>query len=255
MVGPKLDVCRSLSLNDTIVFQNAGGTDAAVRLIDVSESPAIARGVPPVVNPEDVVVPARRTVSAGRATRSSWETNPGLTSWIAHVDVPDSVMVDSRLELGAIDCPPAPPSDVPALGKTTMPVYRSLAPANAEQRLLGADTASTPADVRVGIFNGGSSEARATIVFYRACDDSVVDTRSVTVRPNVLAEVPYVSRAGCPSPRASALAAPWIGYAIVTVDQPSLTYALSVARGGVAEANVIAPKIVLPQPRARAVRR
>jgi len=79
----------------------------------------------------------------------------------------------------------------------------------------------------VGVFNAGSVAATATVELRRGCDDVLVASRSVAVPPNSIVQLnglPFASE-GCSAIRTAA----YETYVVVTVDQPSFSYAITLS--------------------------
>jgi hypothetical protein len=215
----------STSFQDDLIFYNTTGQDAVVRLLGVSNGE---------IRPDDrleISVPAGRTESMWTHF-DTWipDTFPGF--WAVHVEVPDGVLVASRG--GAMSqCPPpcaAPTNPFPNLGVFPMPVFGSLVPAGTRQVHMGADLGTKAARFNAGLYNSSSLPAVATISVYQACDDALLETRIVPVPANTALQV---SGLGAVKPTC-AFADPrphnsWLRYAIVVVDQPSVSYVMNVA--------------------------
>jgi len=143
---------------------------------------------------------------------------------VDHLEVPDGVKIESRLELGGTSCSPTTPASFPAaFGKLSFPVVRSLAPANTRQLFLGADNGASDSRVNIGVFNASVVPALAHLEVRRACDDLLLASQDATIAANQLSQIslfPVIDRPPCADERANGYAS----YAAVTVDQPSLAY-------------------------------
>lgn len=212
----------STSWHDDLVFHNTTGEVAVVRLIGVSNG-GIQEG-----DLAQVSIASGRTVSL-RDLFGAWQA-PDSPLWVVHVDVPDGVLVFSR---GGADgeCPSPctiPSNPFPNLGAFSMPVFRSLAPAGQAQIHMGADLGLEPSRTNVGIYNAGSVAATATIALFQACDDSVLETRTISIPADTAAQGGGLGS----TPTHCAPITPlntWLRYATVTVDQPSLSYIVNLA--------------------------
>ena len=224
--------CTYLSYRDELVFRNAGPSNATVRLLGVSNGG-------PAQTPRDLMVPAGETHSTegdAVAIAASWAPTPQPQLWVDQLDVPDSVQIVSRLLV------PAYPTafcegGVEAARRTyagiPMPVVRGLTAARVPKVHLATDiggNAGGMADdgrTNVGVFNAGSVAATATVEIRRGCDDVLVASRSVAVPPNTIVQLngfPFASE-GCSAIHTAA----YETYVVVTVDQPSFSYAITLS--------------------------
>jgi hypothetical protein len=113
-------------------------------------------------------------------------------------------------------------------GKTQLPVFRALVPASQRQVIRGLSIGDVAGHINVAIYNAGSNIASATIEVHRACDGAITETRNVVIGPNIAEQfngfgIPETSNACAPLDPSSGLSS--LAYVIVTVDQPSLTFA------------------------------
>jgi len=113
-----------------------------------------------------------------------------------------------------------------------MPVVRTLTPPGVAQVHLGTDiggdsVGSDDGRTNIGVYNAGSAIALATAQLRRACDGSLLETRSGFIPPNTIIQLNNFSSVftGCSALRA----APYEAYVVVTVDQPSLSYAVTLS--------------------------
>jgi hypothetical protein len=114
-----------------------------------------------------------------------------------------------------------------------MPVVRALIPAGKPHVLLGADIggdASGTADdgrTNVGIYNGGTASATASIELRRGCDGGLLETRSVAIPANEIVQVNGLSNEfiGCTDLDMGTYEA----FVVVTVDQPSFSYSVTLS--------------------------
>src|SRR4029077_16771278 len=113
-----------------------------------------------------------------------------IPMWVVHMDIPDGVAIESRDEIAYVEHIVLEPFVRPiATGKVSMPVIRTLTPAGVPQIKLGTDIGTTTARQNVAIYNAGQQPALASIEVRRACDNSVVDNRTVTINPNTIIQV------------------------------------------------------------------
>jgi hypothetical protein len=231
--------CEGLSWHDKLYFFNSNPEAVSVKLLGVSNGP---------LNPyaQDITVPAGSLFAANvSAPPVSWDpcvSSCPVTIFVARVDVPDGVLMSSRLEVVSSEvfasdsvCPLGGPLDfIPGeFAGVPLPVRRELTPTAVRQYHLGIDAGSAgfgaaAADARtnIGIYNQASVTANGTIETRRGCDDMVIERRVVTIPPNSIVQFNGLSSntsgcgAGIKAPRHTA-------YAIVTVDQPSFSYAIT----------------------------
>ncbi len=227
--------CSYLSYQDHLVFYNSGSTDAAVRLLGVSDGTA--------TTPRTLTIPAGKTRSSdsplggGDAATSSWAPNPQPLLWVAHLEVPDRVQVMSKLwvvtsEPVSCSALPVPPGRVYTGAR--MPVVEALTPAGVPQVHLGTDIGSSDLRIRsengranVGVYNAGSIAASAMVELRRACDGGLVASRAATIPANGILQVLGFSSVfqGC----TTIDTAGFESYVVVTVDQPSFSYAVTLS--------------------------
>ncbi len=222
--------CTYVLWRDHLTFHNTKAESATIRLLGVSNG-----NMTP--SPAELVVLAGRTSSQNVILLSSWVPRvdgvpPYL--WVNRLDVPDGVLVASRAEPAEIMGSPCFPGLSNLVhGSLALPVYRSLVEPNRPQIHLRSDLGSdefgvaAPSRINVGIYNAGSSEASASIELRRACDDGVVERRVVTIPTNTIQQFfgftnPRVSCAGGSEP-------PYPTYVVVTVNQPSFSYAITLS--------------------------
>ena len=209
--------CLFIRWEDELVFHNANTEDRIVTLLGVSN------GEPPDSGTH-LLVPAGRTVREP----GGWSPKGGVPLWVVHLDVPAGMVVQSRAEAHSDFCGGAPPSPTPDQGSFSLPVFRALTSANVPQVHLGADLGSERSYVNVGIYNAGIGFATSSIELRQACDDSLLDQRTVEVPPNSIIQVSGMSgnTSGCPRIQGS-----WTRYVTVKVDQPSLSYIVNKKTG------------------------
>ncbi len=213
----------SMSWHDDLIFHNPTAQDATVRLLGLSNG-----GIRPGDRVE-VAVPAGRTVSL-KDLPGTWETPDAPLIWVVHVEVPDGLLAVSRG--GAdVECPSpcgSPPNPFPNLGAFSMPVFRSLTPAGQEQIHMGADLGTLGSRFNTGIYNAGHVSANATVAVYQACDDTLLETGSVSITADTAVQFGGLGSVPTHCPAETPLNT-WLRYARVTVDQPSLSYIVNIA--------------------------
>lgn len=227
-VVPLSGSCSTLETRDEIVLQNLALSDVRVRVLGISNGTSVDSGT-------QLAVPAGRTVTIDYV-RPFWFTHDTEARWwMVHLDVPDTVLVASRLDLGTGGCLlPQPPTFAPNRGRVALPVFRSLVAANTPQRHLTTDTGARNATLTAVIFNAGNSSATAHVQLWRACDDTVVAERSLAIAPDTVEALSLPLTIACDAPARSLMANGYTYYTIITVDQPSLSLVMSTA-------NLVAP--------------
>jgi hypothetical protein len=202
---------------DSLIFHNPTGSDLTVRLLGVSN------GQPPA-SPTELIIPAGKTENA--SGRTNWWPSSLSPIWFVHLDVPDGLIVQSKGEVHSSLCfGGAPPSVLPDMGAFQLPVNRALAAPGEKQMHLGIEIGAEDTYTNIGVFNAGTAPATALIEIFQACDDALIESRQLSIPPNTLVQVNGV---GASVPKCPELIIEtWRKYATVTVDQPSLSYAIS----------------------------
>ncbi len=216
--GPAIDFCNVYKWGGDVLFHNSTQSTQTVTLIGISNGPFPSTAEP------TLIVPARKTVSAGAQGRQ-WLPLPTTANplWVTHLDVPDGVVVESRIEIGISSCLTVPPNPLPIFGKVSFPVYRGLQPAGVPKVHLGTDLGGMDARNNVGIFNSGTTTANAHIELRQACDDAILGSLDVTLPANTTRQftLPSVKTSCGESATATK---PWVTYVMLTVDQPSISF-------------------------------
>ena len=198
---------------DDILFYNTNLAPVDVKFVGGSN------GAPAAPQPS-LTIPLGIPISLNASPVATAWRAPGLSSLsVLHLDIPPGVVVESRDEVFA-DSLVGFPSAFPA-GKVSMPIFRQLAPANAKQIILGTDLMANATRINVGVYNGGDQTASANIEIRRVGDDSIVDTRTISVDANTLVQVGGFSVGALVLPTNFRL------YTIVTVSEPSLVYVVN----------------------------
>jgi hypothetical protein len=226
--------CSRFSYQDHLVFYNAGPGDATVELLGVSNGTA--------TDPRALTIPAGKARSSdnpfggGDTATDSWAPNPQPLLWVAHIEVPDQVQIISKLWVVTsepVSCPVLPIPPGRAYTGARMPVVPALTPAGVPQVHLGTDIGSdlggTAANGRtnVGIYNAGSVATSAVVELRRACDGGLIASQAAAIPANSIVQLvgfPSVFQ-GC----AAVDAAAFESYVVVTADQPSFSYAITLS--------------------------
>lgn len=223
--GPVINACEMYRWTGDVVFHNANSTPATVTLLDLSN------GTFDPLTSRMITIPAGKTVSINSAGRF-WrpvETTTSGPLWIDHLDIPDGVIVESRIELGVTSTCGGLPG--PRKGKQSFPIFRQLQPANLPRFHVGTDLGLVDARNNVAVYNAGNQTAHVHIELRAGCDDSLLATQDVTLSANNIQQFgfPSTTTAGCPSGSFQGGTNLWVTYMVVTVDQPSLSFVSSLA--------------------------
>jgi hypothetical protein len=208
---------RDLVWNADAVLLNATGEDATVNVLEVSNAGGH--------HSTTIDVPANESRDAGYYASDYTD----VPMWVTHLDVPDGVAIDSRLEWRRNGCltPGPPPPDV-ARGKIATPVFRRLIPAGTRTLYVGADLGVQNVRTNVGIYNDALVPATATVEFRRAaCPAGEAVTRTVSIPPKTLIQTTLFEAP--PQCLSTGTIRGWAVYATITVDQASLGYVVSLA--------------------------
>ena len=220
-------------------FFNTGSTDAALRLIGVSNGGRIDSS-------GGGVVAAQRSVSIGDLG-VRYSVDPPNTLWVLRFDAAPEIQGASALFIGTFATDgPAPITRPFELGKLQLPVYRTLVPAGQRQvhLLTSLGPASTnpvqvqvPSRINVAVYNAGAKAANATIELHQHCDDAVVTTRTVIVPADTVVQVgPVDARTtSCGTP---GYAVDLFTYTVVTIDQPGFSFVSNLSNATVPTASI-----------------
>jgi hypothetical protein len=210
--------CSSVTWHDEAILFNTTTAPVTVRILGVSQ------GQPAAGAPGFFVIQPGNAVALDDALGSAWASIAQL--YVMHLDTPPGVRVSSRNEVYIHnDCIVLPPRPG-ALAQVAMPVFTALTPAGVAQVHLGTDLGELPSRTNVGIYNASAVVAQAHIELRRVCDGSIVDQRTVSVPANSTIQVGGLTPGAniCTTSSQSE----WLRYAVVTVDQPSLSFASNV---------------------------
>jgi hypothetical protein len=226
--------CSYFSYQDHLVFYNAGSSDATVQLRGVSNGTA--------TNPQSLRIQAGKarsstgSVGGGDAATASWAPEPQPFLWVVHLEVPDQVQIISKLwvltsEPGS--CTSFPVVSGRAYTGVRMPLVEALTPAGVPQVHLGTDLESDTGGAvgtgrtNVGIYNAGTVAASALVELRRACDGGLVASQNAAIPANSIVQLVGFPSAfqGC----TTIDTAGFESYVVVTVDQPSFSYAVTLS--------------------------
>ena len=243
--GPLVEPpCGYLYWIDELAFHNAGSTEATVRLLAISNGTRRP-------DASDLIVPAGRTRTV-RGVGQRWHPEGAAQLWVNHLDIPTSVLMTSRLIPGISQGDPCPIGiNTRDYGAAPLPVFLTLRPPDEKQYHLGSDLGAgstghaAGARVNVGVFNGGTIAATARIDVRRSCDDEVTESRVVSIPSNAIVQIPGLPHNVGPGCRTVPFVAELSSsYVVVTVDQPSFSYVISLS-------NELPPKIPIGVPLTR----
>jgi hypothetical protein len=215
------------------LFFNSQPTLETVRLLDLSN------GLP--TQPHNITLFGNSLHAESFASMDGCfaQDSCPATIFVAHLDVPDGVTVSSRAEVNDLpeDTCPSAPAGSRTLAGLPLPVKRELTPPRVLQYHLGVDTGtdacagpscgSASSRITIGIYNAGAVTATAIVETRRGCDDKTMERRIVMVPSNSV-----VHAGGFPSDTSGCAAfegkAPnYSMYAVVSMDQPGFSYAIS----------------------------
>jgi hypothetical protein len=147
--------------------------------------------------------------------------------WVTRLTVPAGVTVEGRLEFFHETCRLTGRVGR-AAARMALPVFRSLVPAGVRTLHAGTDLGVQNVRTNVSVYNAGSVTATATIEVHRAgCATLPPVTRVVSIPPDTLIQTPvYESPPEC---RLEISVSQWAAYTVVTVDQPSLSFVVSLS--------------------------
>ena len=226
--------CFSIRWHDMQHFFNSNATLETVRVLGLSNN------VPLAPSPQNITLFGNSLYASSFSSLDKCLTDGvcASTVFVAHLDVPHGMFVSSRAEVD--DSPGACPSGelkTRTLAGLPLPVVRALTPPRVLQYHLGIDAGtvdcpspscgSASARITIGIYNGGVADATAIIETRRGCDDKIMERRVVTVPANTVLQFGGFpsDTSGCggvdaKTPKSSI-------YAVVTMDQPGFSYAIS----------------------------
>jgi hypothetical protein len=202
---------------DPVLYNNAG-TTATVRLVHISNGGGdnLTGDIP----------------AHDLRTGTSLGAVAGSVLWITHLDVPDTIQVEGRMELfGVNQCTMFPPDPRP-ITKVTTPVFTQLTPPGTEQVHLGTDLGRQPVRINVGIYNAGNVPARANIqVRLPECQDMTPAPTQVTVPADTVMQVP-LGNITCTT------GATWPSAVAVSMDQSGMSFVSTLSNETAASATI-----------------
>ncbi len=224
-IGPSVgNTCYMYQWMGDLLFHNTTPRAQTITVVDVSNGPLPATG------DRSLVVPSGATVSSARRGKL-WFPLPTTSNplWVTHLDIPDGVVMESRIEIGQTRCAFGEvPNPSPIYGKLSFPVYRSLQPAGVPKFHIGTDLGSIDARNNVAVFNAGTSLANVHIDLRQGCDDAVIDTLDVVLAANTTQQFSLRNvQTNCGESATNTR--PWVTYVVVTVDQPSVSFVSSLS--------------------------
>ncbi len=227
-----IDTCPGAAYRDQLAFRNTTGQDLVVRALEGSNG---------YVPPEDpLTVPAGRSRAvfietfSRRGVSNRWTPVAPFVFMVNKLDVPPGIVMQSRGELWGRglfpgDCSPFSVG-TEILGSFALPLVYSLTPAGVPQFHLTSEFGTVPSRTNVGVYNGGTTTGTAKIEIREACDDQIIETRTVSVPArSVIYAVGFKNTSFSPSCKEFDNASDYSRYVIVTLDQPGFSFALTVA--------------------------
>jgi hypothetical protein len=238
--GQPLDQGCRVVWADRLTFFNFGSGQVVVNLISVSNGEL--RGTP-----SPLPLPA----GSAREVRSEFLFGDDVLGWqpiqgesfaplsVARLDVPQNVVVSSRIEIREA-CPSSTPlgfSTAAVRGSIAVPIRESLHPAGQPHihlatdigyRFTGETFATILNRINVGVYNAASISATADIEVRRTCDSGLITRRTVIVPGQTIQQFSGFSNPGVPVQSCTSVA-PYETYVVVTMDQPGFSYALALS--------------------------
>jgi hypothetical protein len=156
--------------------------------------------------------------------------------WVTRLTVPADVTVEGRLEFFFEGC--TGPFVGRARGRIALPVFRSLVPAGVRTLHAGTDLGVQNVRTNVSVYNAGSVTATATIEVHRAgCAITLPPvTLVVSIPPDTLVQTPvYEAPPACTDHLSVER---WAAYTVVRVDQPSLSFVVSLSNEAAPSATI-----------------
>jgi len=224
--GVRVDGCTYLFWADDLRFFNTTSRDLRVQLVGVSNGG-------PRSEARELLVPAGRSHSPREANVFWSPAGTGNAFWVNRLEVPDGVLVSSRAEPSAACGPPCFPClDGRVFGSLALPVFGSLIGANQPQYHLRTDlgtdgSLASISRVNFGIYNGGDREATATMELRRECDQALIARQTVRIPADAFFQFGGFTNDTLGQTCLSGLR--WATYGVVTVDQPSFSYAATLS--------------------------
>lgn len=215
-IGSPVDDCIRLRWVGEVLFYNNGSAAEVIMLRNVSNG-----GPAPGVSRQFVIPPHAGTTLSENV---DWRRAIPEGVWVLHMDVPDSVSVESRIEIGEESCALGSPPVDGARGRIMYPVFETQQPANVGKIHLGTDLSLIPTRNNVTVYNAGGEAATARVEVRQLCDNQIVDARFFAVAADTAVQVTGLSTA-----TTCATAKPYLTYVTVSVDQPSLSWVTSIA--------------------------
>lgn len=223
VAGPNLDAETGTIWVDRMTFHNTTAADLTVRPLGVSNGQLETAA-------HDLVVPSGRTVSVRSDVETlGWLPLPAAPLWAIHLDVPDGIVMESRLELAAFHIGSQPSIDRRTVTAFPLPVYST---PSESAIFLGTDLGSdenglaTNARINVIVYNSSSSSSHIAVESRRACDESVIERRELVVGANTAVQVAGLSTAteGCTTADDTSGS-----YVVVSMEQPGLAWETTLA--------------------------
>ena len=211
--------CSLIFWTPDLILHNAGAQDASVRLLGLSNN------IQPGLTTEVTVPPHRTRSGLHLLGQIPGGQLPFL--WVAKLDIPEGIVAQSRVEASPSDCGHTRPPEPPSYGTFSLPITRSLTPPNSTKVHLGADLGGQGTYANVGVYNAAVESAHATVELRQACDDALLDQRTITIPGNTIVQLGGLDGPLTSCATGTTLGSAWVRYVSVTVDQPSLSYVIS----------------------------
>ena len=227
--------CPGVSIyRDQLFFHNTTDTDLTVRAIGGSN------GYLPPNDP--LILPANRSRSVPIVALGlggvikKWTPLDRYVLVVNRLEVPDGVVVESRGEMIGrgltVPCFCVGCAGSEVLGSFPLPVVRTLTPANVPEFHLDSELGTGLGEVgsvtNVGVYNGGSADTTARIEVRAACDDRLLEARTLAVpTATLMYSTGLRNTFAATSCATEDTAANYSRYVTVTMSQPGFSFVLS----------------------------
>lgn len=220
--------CSSVLWDADTVFLNHGTTDEVVTLLGVSN------GSRQTTVAATIVVPPGRATSIRQEVGLQWAPSSHDPIWVYRLDVPEDVTINTELfpDASSANCGPRPLTVSQKFGKVELPTFDRVIAANERQTIPGLTLGDLESHVNVAVFNAGLVAANAKIEIRRACDGLLIQQSTFSIPANSIQQFANfsggVTGTECAPPPPGSIGPNGLNhlaFAVVTVDQPSVSCA------------------------------
>ncbi len=187
--GPEVmtqNPCTDFMWLSDLYFLNTG-SDPVTALPDNVSNGALVQAQPALLPPHQIVqVPF---------VDYNWYPVPaGLGPFVLHFDLPDGVLIRSRMEpYGSSSpgpCSPIPGNALLIRGGLPIPVFRQLVPAGQVQYFLSSDLGNLNNTSYATVYNAADLPANVSIEVRRYCDGDLISSSALSVPASTALQVP-----------------------------------------------------------------